>query len=241
MPACGAQVGSPQGRDMKRQVRPFIVEVKQKRGTLKQSRSLWDDVDLSAAMAETAEATEAMDLPNPRLVDSKVGPIDAEDQHNSLAEDHMADPQETESLQGTTGAPATPEAKKKVSRPPKAKAESKQPAPRNGAKPASKAVEAPAAPVRTGRKIYSLKERTEMLGRIEGSIGSGETLKNSVKQAGISEQTYYQWKKAATPVSASGDLKDLLALEEENKRLKTLLAERLRKENAELKKKLGLV
>jgi putative transposase len=35
-------------------------------------------------------------------------------------------------------------------------------------------------------------------------------------------------------------LKDLLALEEENKRLKNLLAERLRKENAELRKKLGL-
>jgi putative transposase len=35
-------------------------------------------------------------------------------------------------------------------------------------------------------------------------------------------------------------LKDLLALEEENKRLKKMLAERLRKENAELKNKLGL-
>ena len=45
---------------------------------------------------------------------------------------------------------------------------------------------------------------------------------------------------AATPASDSGDLKDLIALEEENQRLKKLLAERLRKENAELKKKLGL-
>jgi putative transposase len=35
-------------------------------------------------------------------------------------------------------------------------------------------------------------------------------------------------------------IKDLLALEEENKRLKKMLAERLRKENAELKNKLGL-
>lgn len=42
------------------------------------------------------------------------------------------------------------------------------------------------------------------------------------------------------PSSDSGDLRDLVALEEENKRLKNLLADRLRKENAELKKKLGL-
>ncbi|MFU0507363.1 transposase [Pseudaminobacter sp. NGMCC 1.201702] len=58
--------------------------------------------------------------------------------------------------------------------------------------------------------------------------------------AGISEQTYYQWKKSAAPASTNGDLKDLLALEEENVRLKKLLAERLREENAELKKRLGL-
>ena len=46
--------------------------------------------------------------------------------------------------------------------------------------------------------------------------------------------------KAAAPKLASGDLKDLVGLEEENTRLKGLLAERLRKENAELKRKLGL-
>lgn len=61
-----------------------------------------------------------------------------------------------------------------------------------------------------------------------------------VKQAGISEQTYYLWKKAAAPAADSDGLKDLVALEEENKRLKSLLADRLRKENAELKKRLGL-
>jgi hypothetical protein len=35
-------------------------------------------------------------------------------------------------------------------------------------------------------------------------------------------------------------LKDLVALDEEKKRLKMMLAERLHKENAELKNKLGL-
>lgn len=79
-----------------------------------------------------------------------------------------------------------------------------------------------------------------MLSQIEKSIAVGESIKSATKQAGISEQTYYQWKKSAAPASDSGELKDLIALEEENTRLKKLLAERLRKENAELKKRLGL-
>lgn len=79
-----------------------------------------------------------------------------------------------------------------------------------------------------------------MLSEIEQSIGRGESIRSAVKQVGVSEQTYYHWKKVAAPVSESNDLKDLVALEEENKRLKSLLAERLRKENAELRKKLGL-
>lgn len=154
----------------------------------------------------------------------------------------MADPQEVESLPGASATPATPvapERKKKAALPRKAKAEPKLPARKNGAKPASKA-EAPATEARTGRKVYTPIERSQRLSQIEMSIAGGATLKHAVGQTGISEQTYYQWKKAAAPVQDSGELKDLLALEEENKRLKNLLAERLRKENAELRKKLGL-
>ncbi|ARP67363.1 transposase [Mesorhizobium sp. B2-5-9] len=127
--------------------------------------------------------------------------------------------------------------KKKAKRSPKAKAEPR-PAARKNASAASKAEEAPAAT--TGRKTYSEKERAEMLALIQKSISGGATHKSAVKQAGISEQTYYQWKKATPPAPVGDDLKDLVALEEENKRLKSLLAERLRKENAELKRKLGL-
>lgn len=46
--------------------------------------------------------------------------------------------------------------------------------------------------------------------------------------------------KTVVSVPTGGELKDLVALEAENERLKKLLAERLRKENAELKKKFGL-
>ena len=94
--------------------------------------------------------------------------------------------------------------------------------------------------VRTVRKIYSENERAEKLGEIEKQTGRGESTKDAIKKAGISEQTYYQWRKAAGLAPQSDELKDLVKLEEENARLKKLLADRLRKENAELRKKLGL-
>ncbi|ESY28188.1 transcriptional regulator [Mesorhizobium sp. LNHC220B00] len=153
----------------------------------------------------------------------------------------MADFQDAQTVQ-TTLAPArveVPESKKKVPRAKKSKAELTKPARKNGARPVPQAAEAPVA-AKTARKTYSEKERSQKLAQIEKSIAGGATSKIAVGQAGISEQTYYYWKRAAAPSSDSGDLRDLVALEEENKRLKNLLADRLRKENAELKKKLGL-
>lgn len=79
-----------------------------------------------------------------------------------------------------------------------------------------------------------------MRAQIEKSIGRGASIKVAVSEAGISEQTYYQWKRAVETAAPATDLNDLLALEEENKQLKKQLAERLRKENVELRKKLGL-
>lgn len=99
---------------------------------------------------------------------------------------------------------------------------------------------APPEPVKARRKTYSDMERTQKLREIGAAIGSGKSSKDAVAKAGISEQTYYLWKKSATSITESGDLKDLVALEEENERLKKLLAERLRRENADLKRKLGL-
>ncbi|RWQ65584.1 transposase [Mesorhizobium sp.] len=154
----------------------------------------------------------------------------------------MADPLDAELIQ--TNEPAakveTPETKKKAPRSRKAKAEPRPPARKHGANPAPQAEEAPAAAAPTGRKVHSEKERAQKLAQIAKSISGGATLKSAVKQVGISEQTYYHWKKAAAPAPDGDDLKDLVALEEENKRLKSLLAERLRKENADLKRKLGL-
>ncbi|RWD42143.1 transposase [Mesorhizobium sp.] len=227
---------------MRRQSRPFIVEVKQKRSQQKRGRSIWGDFDLSAAMAETTRELQDVELPNRQFVDSTTVTHDAEALNQSRSEHPMADPERAEEAAAEGAVKAdTPETTKKVRRPRKAKAEPTPPARTNGAKAASPGNGASVATARGPRKVYSEKERVQKLAQIERSISSGATLKSSVKQTGISEQTYYIWKKAAVPATNSDDLKDLIALEEENKRLKSLLAERLRNENAELKKRLGLV
>jgi len=154
----------------------------------------------------------------------------------------MSDPNEVESLPATAetaDAEDGSKVKKRVARPRKAKALPKRSTEEVSAEPTA-VPSGTSSTNRATRKVYSQKERAQKLDQIEKSIGGGGSIKSSVKQVGISEQTYYQWKKAAAPKLESGDLKDLVALEEENTRLKGLLAERLRKENAELKRKLGL-
>jgi len=47
-------------------------------------------------------------------------------------------------------------------------------------------------------------------------------------------------KTAPASVSARDDMADLIQLEEENSRLRKTLAEKLRSENADLRKRLGL-
>ncbi|MBS3651917.1 transposase [Pseudaminobacter sp. 19-2017] len=150
----------------------------------------------------------------------------------------MPDPEQAES-EVAAEQPAkaeTPEAMKKA----RAQAPPSGSARRKGTRRKSQGEEVPVGGASTGRKLHSEKERAQKISQIEESISGGTTLKDASKQAGISAQTYYHWKKAAAPASSSDDLKDLIALEEENKRLKSLLAERLRRENAELKRKLGI-
>ncbi|MCW1750233.1 MULTISPECIES: transposase [Rhizobium] len=130
------------------------------------------------------------------------------------------------------------------------------PAPKKGTSPANgksgtlrtKAKKAEPASGKAKSRRYSDTERAEKLAQIETRASEGETLKAAIKEAGISEQTFYQWKRAAgaaeeprAKAEASVDtLADLVALEEENMRLRVQLAEKLRAENAELRKRLGL-
>jgi putative transposase len=104
------------------------------------------------------------------------------------------------------------------------------------------------SPIATSRRS-SEQERTEKLKLIEMRVTEGTvTLKDAIKSAGISEQTYYNWKRAVRPVDQGNkkpvpvgdEFADLVQLEGENQRLRKILAEKLRAENAELRKRLGL-
>ena len=228
---------------MKPQTRPVIVEVKRKRGIHDRSRSIWSGIDLTAVAAKVdAEMGEAS---NGLPVDSGALSTDVDVPNQPKVEQTMPDPQEAETVETPAEAPAAAQApettpKKKAPRPRKAKAAPKPRIAKETAKPAPKVAEAPLAPARAKRKTYSEKERSQILAKIVKSIGRSGSIKAAVSETGISEQTYYQWKKAADTAAAPADLNDLLALEEENKQLKKQLAERLWQENAELKKKLGL-
>lgn len=225
---------------MRQQTRPFIVEVKHRRSPTKK-QSIWGNVNIAAVAAETMRDLERDEPTSLSLVDSGAPSIDAAGGDNPPVEHNMPDPQETETTEAIAEAPASvdaPEPKKRAPRPKKARAAPKQRIAKETAKPASKSEDAQSAPARAKRKIYSEKERAQIRAQIEKSIGRGVSIKAAIGETGISEQTYYQWKRAAE--TAAPDLNDLLALEEENKQLKKQLAEHLRQENAEIKKKLGL-
>lgn len=104
-------------------------------------------------------------------------------------------------------------------------------------------------PAASKRKKYTPAQRTSILASIEKTIKDGATtLKAALQQFEVSEQTYYNWKNAiskasSTPAAktARDDLTTLVALEAENLKLRKELAEKLRAENAELRKRLGKV
>ncbi|MGX5844767.1 transposase [Mesorhizobium sp. ArgA1] len=228
---------------MRRQTLPFIVEVRQKRGYERRNGSIWGDIDFSAAFAEASKELQNVAPSSHQDIDSSIVGRDAEGLQQTTLEHQMPDPEQAESTGAATeGATKldTPGTKKKPRSSGKIKAQSTPPARTNGAEAAAQANGVAAATASAPRKVYSEKDRAQKLTQIERSVRSGATHRSAVKQAGISEQTYYLWKKATIPAAETDELKDLVALEEENKRLKSLLAERLRQENAELKKRLGL-
>ena len=97
---------------------------------------------------------------------------------------------------------------------------------------------------------YSVEERSAILATVAKRVEGGKvTVKDALKEVGISEQTYYNWKRNAdqasvpdaAPAVQGDELKDLVALEAENLRLRKELADKLRAENAELRRRLGKV
>ena len=83
------------------------------------------------------------------------------------------------------------------------------------------------------RKRYSTEQVVTKLRQAEGELGRGLRTPQVCKQLGISEQTYYRWRKEYGGLRLD-QAKRLKALEQENLRLKKLVADQAL-DNASLK------
>ena len=84
-----------------------------------------------------------------------------------------------------------------------------------------------------GKKNFTTEQIIIKLREIEVLCGQGKTISEAVRQAEISEQTYYRWRKVYGGMNTS-DARRLRELEKENLRLKKLVAD-LSLDNAILK------
>ena len=73
-------------------------------------------------------------------------------------------------------------------------------------------------------KKHTSEQIVSILREAEVSIGSGETVEGMCRRKGISEVSYYRWKAKYGGMDVS-EAKRLKELEQENGRLKRLLAE----------------
>lgn len=83
------------------------------------------------------------------------------------------------------------------------------------------------------RKKFTVEQIIIHLREVEVMCSQGKTIGEAVRQIGVTEQTYYRWRKQYGGVSIS-DAKRLKELEKENIRLKKLVAD-LSLDNAILK------
>ena len=76
------------------------------------------------------------------------------------------------------------------------------------------------------RKRYSVEEIIEKLREAEVALGQGATVEEVIRRLGISEPTYYRWRReyGGLQLDQAKRLKDL---ERENARLKKLVAEQV--------------
>lgn len=75
-----------------------------------------------------------------------------------------------------------------------------------------------------GRKIYSPEKIVRKLREAEVLISQGNTIAQASRLLGITEQTYYRWRKQYGGMQIS-QAKRLKELESENARLKKLVAD----------------
>jgi transposase-like protein len=75
-----------------------------------------------------------------------------------------------------------------------------------------------------GKKNYTVEQIIVKLREVELLCSQGKTAAEAVRQAGISEQTYYRWRKEYGGMNTT-DARRMKELEKENTRLKKLVAD----------------
>jgi len=83
------------------------------------------------------------------------------------------------------------------------------------------------------RKKFTAEQIVVILRQVEIACSQGKSIAESVRASGITEQTYYRWRKEYGGMSTS-EAKRVKELEKENTRLKKLVAD-LSLDNAMLK------
>ncbi len=75
-----------------------------------------------------------------------------------------------------------------------------------------------------GRKRYTAEQIINMLREVEILLSQGQTVAHAARHIGVTEQTYYRWRKEYGGMQVN-QAKRLRELEKENSRLKKLVAD----------------
>lgn len=119
----------------------------------------------------------------------------------------------------------------------------KQRAPRRSKATAEATVATPLA--KTAKLPRGVGKRGEQAGdakpaRVETQVAGKSTAKDIIKDTGRKRTAKQTEQSAKAPFRAANEMADLVQLEEENKRLRKILTDKLRAENADLRRQLGL-
>jgi len=75
-----------------------------------------------------------------------------------------------------------------------------------------------------GKQNYSVEQIITKLREVEVLFSQGRTIGEAVRQIGVSEQTYYRWRRQYGGMNSS-EARRMKEIEKENARLKKLVAE----------------
>ncbi|UWU31685.1 transcriptional regulator (plasmid) [Rhizobium sp. WSM1274] len=223
---------------MKKVQRSFAVEYKSGRRKLDtRSNSIWGNMDLKSVArdleeealpflsgsSQSGKSNNEMSLPEPDQAEALLTPpLGASTTASDTQEMSMADETDTATSADAPIVVETPIAPKKQRKPRAKKAAALETASAGAMAEPAAALAGAGGVKRRGRKAKVIE-------------AAASAKRAPVRRAPNAVQTA-----PAAPMTAIDEMADLLQLEEENQRLRKLLAEKLRAENADLRKRLKL-